>query len=447
MSTTPNYRDFFDGDDESLPEYWGDKAAGVIFISKDTGRILLAHRSERVDYEPGTWGTWGGKVEVDESPKDAASREVEEETGYDGVAKIHPLYVYKDGSFEYHNFLVIVPFEFTPQLNWENQGSKWVEYGEWPSPLHFGMEELIKNAGTKIQRVVELIKKRKLTEIDAPPVIHQSTMTFSKDFIQYIKSVENAGKVGFKNGKWYPHESPEGGWPTIGYGHKIKNQTELDRLRKGISEGEVERLLVSDLQLARSQVKSDIKQMFDVQVLLDQTQEEILIDYAFNLGNIRGYPKFVKAVLNKDWETAKKEYKRTFKDASGKRQELGRNKAFASRYLKENTDEVKNISTGLIDVGVYGYKLTSPYSSITYGYEPSSKVFYLYMVRTPREQDLNKGHSKSLLEKFMQMIQKQGGALDQGSYTTSGMAFVKHVIERLAKQYNVRLVRGPSHLG
>lgn len=162
MPFEPEQPEFLDADVETdAREYWGTEAAGCIFVARDTGRILLAHRSNEVDYEPETWGTWGGKVDAGETPKDAVEREVEEETGFSGRYKIHPLYVYRDGEFSYHNYMVIVPFEFTPQLNWENQGSAWVEYGQWPEPLHFGMEELIKHSGTKIQRVIELVKKRK----------------------------------------------------------------------------------------------------------------------------------------------------------------------------------------------------------------------------------------------------------------------------------------------
>ena len=154
MSKIFNYKSFFC---ESPEEgYWGQAAAGCIFIAKDTGRILLAHRSDSVD-QPDTWGTWGGKIDGDESPKDAIQREVEEETGIEEFFKIHPLWVYKDGNFKYYNFLVITQFEFTPRLNWENDDFGWVEFGQWPRPLHFGLRELIKHDGDKIKQIVGVI--------------------------------------------------------------------------------------------------------------------------------------------------------------------------------------------------------------------------------------------------------------------------------------------------
>ncbi|HOS15595.1 MAG TPA: cell wall hydrolase [Bacteroidales bacterium] len=156
--------------------YWdtGHGACGCIFIAKDTGRILLSRRSSMVDYEPNTWGTWGGKIDEDESVLQALDREVEEETGFSGRYKVTPLWTYDDprAGFKYYNYLVVVPEEFRPELNWESSGFEWCEWGDWPEPLHFGMIALLKNAGHKIQSVVNLIRKKNaeiLEAMDTPP--------------------------------------------------------------------------------------------------------------------------------------------------------------------------------------------------------------------------------------------------------------------------------------
>jgi 8-oxo-dGTP pyrophosphatase MutT (NUDIX family) len=122
--------------------FWGRQGAGVIFLAKDTGRVLLAQRSTDV-LEPLTWGTWGGAIDNNEDPRQAASREVVEEAGYDGQFELIPLLVYENGSFRYHNFLAIVPGEFDPTLNWETNTFAWVTLGEWPSDLHFGLQALL----------------------------------------------------------------------------------------------------------------------------------------------------------------------------------------------------------------------------------------------------------------------------------------------------------------
>ena len=251
--------------------HWGTEAAGCIFIAKDTGRILLAHRSDQVDYEPHTWGTWGGKIDSGETPAMAVNREVEEETGFDGMYKIHPLYVYRDGGFEYHNYMVLVPFEFKPQLNWENDNSKWVEYGQWPKPLHYGMEALIQHAGDKIQRVIRLLKAKK-------PKLTEST------------------------------ETP-----------------------------------------------------------------------------------------------------------------------------------IRVVPQGLMNIGVKGYKWVTPYGYLSYGHDEANNVFDIYMIQTKSEFQ-NQGHGRNLLDKFFMHVKSNRGRVHVDSYTLSGLAWIKHVIERLANKYGVRLI-------
>jgi 8-oxo-dGTP pyrophosphatase MutT (NUDIX family) len=132
--------------------FWGSAGAGCIFLARDTNRILLCHRSNLPPpytvEQPGTWGNWGGAIDPSEDPADAARREAEEELGYDGDGlELIPLYVFSKetrngGTFRYHNFLAIVDEEFTPVLNWEAQGYRWCEWGQWPQPLHFGLQAL-----------------------------------------------------------------------------------------------------------------------------------------------------------------------------------------------------------------------------------------------------------------------------------------------------------------
>lgn len=121
--------------------FWGAAGAGCVILAQSTGRILLAHRSRHVE-QPGTWGGWGGAIDRGEDPAEAVEREVREEAGYHGEARIVPLYVFAKGSFRYFNFLVVVADEFQPELNWENQGFAWCDFGDWPQPLHFGLVAL-----------------------------------------------------------------------------------------------------------------------------------------------------------------------------------------------------------------------------------------------------------------------------------------------------------------
>lgn len=171
--------------------------------------------------------------------------------------------------------------------------------------------------------------------VDVPPAQIQASSTINKDFINYIKNIENGTKSGYKNGKWYPHKSPEGGMPTIGYGHKIKDQSELRRFNGGISDGDVDRLLINDLELAKKKASDDVKHMFKVNIPLDQRQTEMLTDFVFNLGSLTSFPKFTKAVLNKDWKTVEREYRRKYKTPDGYVKDLTqRNQSFHHRFLE-----------------------------------------------------------------------------------------------------------------
>ena len=146
--------------------FWGAQGAGAIVMAKTTGKFLIPFRSLYV-LQPHTWGVWGGAIDPGEDPKAAVKREMKEEVGYRGNdVELIPLYVYEDKKtgFKYHNFLAVVPDEFTPELNWETDNFKWVEFGDWPQPLHFGLEALLQNSSNTIKSISEKNKNsEKLT--------------------------------------------------------------------------------------------------------------------------------------------------------------------------------------------------------------------------------------------------------------------------------------------
>lgn len=112
--------------------YHGNAAAGILPICSATKKILLGYRSLDCN-EPHTWGIFGGKSDDEnESMREVAVREFYEETGYNGPLELIPAFVYEDRShnFEYHSFIGVVPTEFVPRLNWENEKAKWFTYEE-----------------------------------------------------------------------------------------------------------------------------------------------------------------------------------------------------------------------------------------------------------------------------------------------------------------------------
>lgn len=294
-----------------------------------------------------------------------------------------------------------------------------------------------------------LLKKCTINEELPPMAINRSHSSFSSDFLNYIKSIENNTRVGFKNGKWYPHKSPEGGFPTIGYGHKIKSQPELKKYTRGISDKEAEELLNQDLMLARKIVYEDIQSMFGVQIPLDKRREEILVDFAFNLGTLKKFPKLTGAVLNNDWDIIKREYKRYFKQ-NGKSIELfGRNQQFSNRYLKNlkeidlnsgNMSKIEQISHGLIDDGVKGYTLKLPGAMLKYEIHIDTRPLKFTIDRIVVEpQERGKGLASALLNYFFEVVKFQNGYYDFGHFSDNGEYHLKQTIQRLAQKHQVRI--------
>lgn len=129
--------------------FWGQRGAGCIMVAKDTGRILIAHRASKGVEEPETWGTWGGAVDSSNTFEETVIKEVEEECGYHGSLNLVPIYKFVHTSgFVYQNFIAIIDAEFTPQLNWESQGYEWCEFGDWPHPLHPGLQKVFADSAS-----------------------------------------------------------------------------------------------------------------------------------------------------------------------------------------------------------------------------------------------------------------------------------------------------------
>lgn len=156
----------------------------------------------------------------------------------------------------------------------------------------------------------------------------------SKSFISFIKTLENAQRSGFdeKLKLWFPHDSPEGGLPTIAYGHKV-HRNELCELSRGISDVRATEILLLDIESAYSAVVNYVTTRIG-EYDLSEKQSEMLVEFAFNLGTLRGFPKFVKSVVGENWGVSKKECIRYYTDSSGKRHELSRrNELFINRFF------------------------------------------------------------------------------------------------------------------
>lgn len=187
--------------------FWGRAGAGCIILAKTTGRILLAHRSEDVE-QPHTWGSWGGAIDAGEDPATAVRREVSEETGYHEPVEVIPLFIFSSGTFRYYNFLVVIEHEFEPELNWETQGYEWCEWGKWPTPLHFGLISLFKDAASvqKIKKeIMDAAAERQPTEESVGGVTSVAPAPTSR----MMTAMQTAYQEGMQWGKENPRAMPK----------------------------------------------------------------------------------------------------------------------------------------------------------------------------------------------------------------------------------------------
>ena len=181
----------------SAPGFWGAQGAGVLFMARDTGRILFSLRSVSVE-QPHTWGTYGGAIDPGETPAVAAKREAEEEAGYDAKAsEIIPLFVFQSGSFRFSNFLILTPSEFEPKPyegeeayyadppgNWESESHVWTSFGNWPEPLHFGAAALLKDPASyqTIQKLAAQFSGQPVREERVDELVNINTPAFRQWF-------------------------------------------------------------------------------------------------------------------------------------------------------------------------------------------------------------------------------------------------------------------------
>jgi 8-oxo-dGTP pyrophosphatase MutT (NUDIX family) len=439
--TNLNYKSFFQVEEDR--EFFGNQGSGALIIAEDTGRILLCLRSDQVN-EPNTWSLLGGKMDDDENPKESAKREVWEETGYSGSSKISLLHTFKYKKFRYFNHLMIIPREFTPKLNWEHTAYQWVEFGQWPEPLHFGIADVIKHTGDKIQHVVELIKKKKEKvgeAMDAPPAIVQPAASPKMGGVINSQELTNAYVVVATLWGEARGEGEQGMQAVLNVIMK-RAKNDINKAKDVVLKpkqfsmwNSVKDPVKASLKLAKEE-RGD-KQFQTAVKLVDLAMKNKLPDIT-NGAAFYFNPK----IANPSW--AKKLVK-TKRIGNHDFYKIPSKKKLA---MKENVNDIMTYEKGLVGDDTIAYEIKSPYSFLRYRHNPNTASFYFDNIGTTDPNNQNKGHATALIDQlFRNILDMEGrrGTLDMGTYTSSGETYVKHVAERLAKQYGIRLVRGQDN--
>ena len=111
----------------------------VLLYDTNTNRMLVGLRSREVTYTR-TWCPVSGTVECCESLRQAALREVKEETGYRGGVNLWPIAWTNMDGHDCMNFLGVVSQPFTPELNNEHIVMRWYDPRRIPRPRHPGFQ-------------------------------------------------------------------------------------------------------------------------------------------------------------------------------------------------------------------------------------------------------------------------------------------------------------------
>ena len=128
----------------------------------------------------------------------------------------------------------------------------------------------------------------------------------TSDFMQKVMQWENSIKAGWnsKKKRWFPHKSPEGGLPTIAYGHKLTpSDVRSDRFKNGISDSDAKELLKNDLFAASLKAASLVPDYKKLPINVRQG----LINAAYR-GEIKSSHNTIKLMNAGKWSAAAKEY-------------------------------------------------------------------------------------------------------------------------------------------
>lgn len=141
--------------------------AGLVILCPKTRRMLLALRSGSEEHKGGTWCGFGGMMQNEESPLQAALRETMEESEITPNNTIkQAVFVDSTGGkgeapgFNFYSFIATVNDECCPKINDEHKDYNWYRLSELQNiNLHPGVKRMMADAGSAEQINHHLCKR------------------------------------------------------------------------------------------------------------------------------------------------------------------------------------------------------------------------------------------------------------------------------------------------
>ncbi len=212
---------------------------------------------------------------------------------------------------------------------------------------HGGLHDAAEQAA---KEVIYPMAKPEQTEENT--VIGQPEVYEDKEFLNYIKKVENSELLGGDKNNII-HPSAEGGNDTLGFGHKLTDkEKETGKVYEydidNLDEKKLDDILIRDLEKAELELLNNYPEEY---TSLDKTKKQMLIDFQFNggAGMVDKFEKFRDGLFTGNNSKIKKEYKRGYTDKNKNFKELvERNKDFAKFFFnKLDKDKLERVEKNL----------------------------------------------------------------------------------------------------
>jgi hypothetical protein len=192
---------------------------------------------------------------------------------------------------------------YDPNASFYKEGGEYMEVELTPEEI-----EAYKEGGYVVEDIsVPSLNQQKFGPGGATDL---DPVTMAK-YLDELKKLENSVKKGYRNNKWYPHASVEGGADTIAYGHKL---TPADaKYYQGITEKQAEALQQGDVLNKQTQAENIVDKKYGKGTFdkLPQDAQMLLVDYQYNVaGGLNKFPSFLDATVKGDKAKMLKEYER-----------------------------------------------------------------------------------------------------------------------------------------